>query len=161
MNKPHVFILLLLFLLQANTLLFSQEDLSAGPKSVSVVLSVTGDGHTINKIQPVLVKVYDGKAKSFNEINSTRTSDVLIMRAYNLKGEEVFTGYYDNPLVENKEIYTEDGQHADNFLFVTKEGSINVRFPIPGNVGSNLLLKCYQQLEGQPEKLLTTLSLNQ
>ena len=160
MNKPSIFVFALVLLFQVNNL-FSQEDINEKPKSIAAVLSITGDGHKTDAIKTVLVKIYDGKAKPLNGMNSIRTNDILIIRAINEKGTEVFAGYYDNPLVENKEIYTQDGLTADNVLAVLKEGSINVRFPIQSNNGGNLILKCYQKIDEQPEKLLTTISLNQ
>ena len=159
MTKLNLCITLSVLLLNLNSRLQGQEIQKIQSKSLAVILEIKGDGHVINKINVLLTKVYEGRAKMFNTKDAVFTDDVLKIKAMDEKGKIIFEGYYDNPLVETKEGFEEGGQTAFNDIIVSKSGSINVRFPLQEYQSRNITLNCFQLLNGQ-EKLLQIISLN-
>ena len=130
-------------------------------KSISILLSFEGKGNVVKDIKVALLKLYEGKAKLLNDINSTRGRYPIKIKAINAQQQIIYTGYFDNPLVDRREVYTENGQTADNFEFILTEGSINVRFPIVSNKQDVITLYCYQLDGDEHETLLKTIALNQ
>lgn len=126
-------------------------------RSLAVLLEINGNGHTINNLNVYLVKQFDGLVNVTNDEKSVLTGDIIRIKAIDAKGKIVFDGWFDNPLVENKESFELDGS-ARNTLVTSTTGSINVRFPFSGNP-DDITFSCSQIINNKGEKLIKTLNL--
>lgn len=128
-------------------------------KSLAVLLDISGNGHNITNLNVYLVKEFAGLVNVTNDEKSVLTDDIIRIKAFDKKGKMVFDGWFDNPLVEIKESFESDGT-ARNTLINNTSGSINVRFPFKESP-DNITLSCFQIRQGQNEKLIKTITLNQ
>lgn len=135
---------------------FEEKNIS---KSIAVLLNFKGNGNIINDISVVLLKVYDGRAKMLNERGSTRAEYPIRIKVLDGDLKQVYEGYFESPLFEEREIFEENGQNAENFKFKHTDGILNVRFPIT-DVNLKELTMIFYQVDGENhETLLKTLTL--
>ncbi len=129
------------------------------PKSIAVLLNFKGNGNIINDISIELIKVYEGRAKMLNERGSTRAEFPIRIKVIDDNLKQVYEGFFESPLLEEREVFEENGQNAENFKFKHTEGILNVRFPINEINSKVLTMICYQVDGENHETLLKTLTL--
>lgn len=151
---------LLFSILYLNNSCFSQEiEQKNIPKSIAVLLNFKGDGNIINDINIELIKVYEGRAKMLNERGSVRSEFPIRIKILDETLQQIFEGFFESPLLEEREVFEENGQNPENFKFKHNDGILSVRFPISENNTKSFTMFCYQVDGETHETLIKTLTL--
>lgn len=155
-----IFSILLFGILYFNNFSYSQEtEGKTTPTSISVLLNFKGNGNIVSDISVELIKVYEGRAKMLNERGSTRAEYPIRIKVLDADLKQVYEGFFESPLLEEREVFEENGQNAENFKFKHNAGILNVRFPINEINSKVLTMICYQVDGDNHETLLKTLTL--
>ena len=156
MKKIAGFLMLCMFLSCISNKSKAQEAANYG-QSVALILTVSGKGKLMDKVEIFKQDVFEGRAKNIYTPGSVHSKSVLHVQVLNQSNEILFDGYLDNPLDLQLESFNPDGSIERSSL-VKEEGHVNLRFPLPeGN--EDLVLKCYQYFSNDSESLVSTINL--
>ncbi|MDB5227389.1 MAG: hypothetical protein JWN78_1582 [Bacteroidota bacterium] len=123
------------------------------PKSIAVILKITGDENHVRSTEVEKYNIYSGTAKKITSANPDAASTIRI-KAFNEKNEIIFDGYFDNPLKQKLESFEENGK-VSNTIKKETSGYINIRVALSNGV-KDIKLNCYMISGQDKEKLVST-----